>query len=146
MNIENTYIKLLEGESESTKTLHDITQIEISLGNKTIYFNPGEGSSISNKTVEGIRLAVDKRNDLQQKNLKSRSVSEEEYLNPCMAQGLKMKMSYKEMEDYMRITNWKTVNRVNVGQYARRLGYKVYRPMINGRIFHFYVNENIEDR
>jgi len=57
-----------------------------------------------------------------------------------------MKMSYKEMEDYMRITNWKTVNRVNVGQYARRLGYKVYRPMINGRIFHFYVNENIEDR
>lgn len=54
-------------------------------------------------------------------------------------------MSYKEMEEHMRVNSWKTVNRVTVGQYARRLGYKVYKPMINGRVFHFYVNESIEN-
>lgn len=145
MNIENTNTKLLEVESESTKIPDKISKIEISLGRKTIYFNPGEDYSLSNKTVEGIRRAVDKRNDLPPKDLKSRSVSEEEYLNPCIAQGLKMKMSYKEMEEHMRVNSWKTVNRVTVGQYARRLGYKVYKPMINGRVFHFYVNESIEN-
>lgn len=50
-------------------------------------------------------------------------------------------MSYQEMEEHMRNNSWKNVNRVNVGLYAKRLGYEVYKPMINGQIFHFYVNE-----
>ena len=59
--------------------------------------------------------------------------------------GLKKKMSYQEMEDYMSRLSLKIVNYVNVGVYAKQLGYTVYKPMINRRVCHFYVNENINE-
>ena len=39
----------------------------------------------------------------------------------------------------------KFANRVSVGRYAKKLGYAVYKPMINGRICQFYVNPSIKD-
>ena len=113
MNVEKSYAK--------------VYRIDISFDNKTIYLEPKEGYTLSNKTVEGVRRAIDKRNEPV--NLGNTS------------DGLKMKMSYQEMEEHMRNNSWKNVNRVNVGLYAKRLGYEVYKPMINGQIFHFYVNE-----
>lgn len=54
-------------------------------------------------------------------------------------------MSFQEMADHMRKHSLKTINRVNVGVYAKRLGFRVYKPMIDGRIYHFYLNEHIEE-
>ena len=133
MNVEKSYAK--------------VYRIDISFDNNTIYLEPKEGYTLSNKTVEGVRRAIDKRNDV-----KSRFSAEAKSLIPesCITEpvnlgntsdGLKMKMSYQEMEEHMRNNSWKNVNRVNVGLYAKRLGYEVYKPMINGQIFHFYVNE-----
>jgi hypothetical protein len=59
-------------------------------------------------------------------------------------EGLKQKMTYREMADHMSRNSLKTVNRVNVGTYAKRLGYRVYKPMIKGKVCHFYLNEHIE--
>lgn len=52
-------------------------------------------------------------------------------------------MTYPEMADHMGRNSLKTVNRVNVGIYAKRLGYRVYKPMIRGKVCHFYINEYI---
>ena len=35
----------------------------------------------------------------------------------------------------------RVVNRVTVGRYARSLGYRVYKPMIKGKIHLFYIRE-----
>ena len=47
------------------------------------------------------------------------------------------------MADHMSRNTMRNVNRVNVGLYAKRLGYRVYKSMIRGKVCHFYVNEFI---
>ena len=51
MNVEKSYAK--------------VYRIDISFDNKTIYLEPKEGYTLSNKTVEGVRRAIDKRNDVK---------------------------------------------------------------------------------
>ena len=59
-------------------------------------------------------------------------------------EGLKKKMSYEEMAEHMRKNSLKAVNRVNVGLYAKGLGFRVYKPMIHGQVCHFYINEYLQ--
>ena len=102
MNVEKSYDK--------------VYRIDISFDKKTIYLKSKEGYTLSNKTVEGIRRAIDKRNDV-----KSRFSAEAKSLIPKMgndcqlpdsgitepinwgstSDGLKMKMSYQEMEEHI---------------------------------------------
>lgn len=56
---------------------------------------------------------------------------------------LKQRMTFSEMSLHMRRHSFKLPNRVSVGKYARELGYKVYKPMIDGKIHLFYINEQI---
>lgn len=58
---------------------------------------------------------------------------------------LKRRMTYEEMARYLSETTGKVVNRVSVGRYAKKLGYRVYKPMINRKIQHCYLNDAIQD-
>jgi hypothetical protein len=58
-------------------------------------------------------------------------------------EGLKKKMTYDEMVEVFRNNSLRSVNKVNVGMFAKSLGFHVYKPMIKGRICHFYINEKI---
>ncbi len=58
---------------------------------------------------------------------------------------LKKRMTFEEMEMYMKEHSFRLANRVTVGKYARELGYKVYKPMLNGRITLYYINDNIKN-
>lgn len=157
--ILNQYKRTIDN-MKVTKNPKGIYRIDISLGNRTVYFEPQEGYSLSNKTAEVIRRVIDRRNDMPQiEDVKSQLTTEEKCLNPdtennCqladsgiiepislenITGGLKIKMSYQEMKEHMRKNSYKNINRVNVGLYAKRLGYEVYKPMIDGRIYHFYV-------
>lgn len=55
----------------------------------------------------------------------------------------KRRMTFEEMSKHMKENSFIIPNRVTVGKYAKNNGYKVYKPMINGRISLFYVNNNI---
>ena len=55
---------------------------------------------------------------------------------------LKRRMTYEEMARYLSETTGKVVNRVSVGRYAKKLG---YRAMINRKIQHCYLNDAIQD-
>lgn len=57
---------------------------------------------------------------------------------------LKQRMTFEEMALHMKDHSFKLPSRVTVGKYARELGYKVYKPMIKGKINFFYVNEMIK--
>jgi hypothetical protein len=54
---------------------------------------------------------------------------------------LKNRMTVEEMSEHLVEHTGKIANRVTVGRYARKLGYKVYKPMIEGRIRHFYLKD-----
>jgi hypothetical protein len=56
---------------------------------------------------------------------------------------LKRRMTFEEMSQHMQNHSFKLPSRVSVGKYARELGYKVYKPMLDGKIQFFYVNESI---
>jgi hypothetical protein len=56
---------------------------------------------------------------------------------------LKQKMTFEEMARYMKEHSFKLQSRVSVGRYARKLGFSVYKPMVNRQMLFFYVNENI---
>ena len=58
---------------------------------------------------------------------------------------LKSKMTFDEMTRHLIATTGKIANRVSVGKHAKALGYKVYKPMINGKIIHFYLKEEKQD-
>lgn len=49
------------------------------------------------------------------------------------------------MARHLVATTGKIANRVSVGKHAKALGYKVYKPMINGKIIHFYLKEEKQD-
>ena len=52
---------------------------------------------------------------------------------------LKSKMTFDEMARHLVATTGKIANRVSVGKHAKALGYKVYKPMNNGKIIPFYL-------
>lgn len=54
---------------------------------------------------------------------------------------LKKRMTFDEMARHLVENTGKVANRVSVGRYARKLGYTVYKPMINRKIQHCYLNE-----
>lgn len=56
---------------------------------------------------------------------------------------LKQRMTFEEMSRHLVETTGKVANRVTVGTHAKQLGYRVYKPMINGRIHHCYINDAI---
>lgn len=56
---------------------------------------------------------------------------------------LKPKMTFEEMARHMEENTYRVANRVSVGRYARRLGYRVYKPVIDGRQYFFYVEDNL---
>jgi len=56
---------------------------------------------------------------------------------------LKPKMTFEEMACHMAENTYRLVNRVNVGLHAKELGYRVYKPMLNGKVLFFYINEKI---
>lgn len=59
---------------------------------------------------------------------------------------LKQTMTFEEMSKHMQQNSFKLPNRVNVGNYAKQLGYRVYKPMVNRKIIHLYVNESIPQK
>lgn len=56
---------------------------------------------------------------------------------------LKQRMTFEEMSMHMKRNSFKLPSRVTVGKYARELGFIVYKPMIEGKIHFFYINEKI---
>jgi hypothetical protein len=56
---------------------------------------------------------------------------------------LKQKMTFEEMAAHMGEHSFRLPNRVSVGRYARKLGFSVYKPMVNRKIGFFYVNGEI---
>lgn len=58
---------------------------------------------------------------------------------------LKKRMTFDEMARHLIENTGRVANRVTVGRYARKLGYTVYKPMINRKIQHYYLNEAIQD-
>ncbi len=58
---------------------------------------------------------------------------------------LKKRMTYDEMARHLVENTGKVANRVTVGRYAKKLGYRVYKPMINRKIIHCYLNDAIMD-
>lgn len=54
---------------------------------------------------------------------------------------LKNTMTIEEMTEYMKEHTFILPNRVTVGIFARKLGFKVYKPMRAGRLLHLYVRE-----
>lgn len=58
---------------------------------------------------------------------------------------LKKRMTFDEMAVHLVENTGKVANRVTVGRYAKKLGYTVYKPMINRKIRHCYLNEAIRE-
>ncbi|MTU52832.1 hypothetical protein [Parabacteroides merdae] len=58
---------------------------------------------------------------------------------------LKKRMTFDEMATHLIENTGKVANRVTVGRYAKKLGYTVYKPMINRKIRHCYLNEAIRE-
>jgi hypothetical protein len=56
---------------------------------------------------------------------------------------LKQKMTFDEMAQHLKEHSFKLPSRVTVGRYARKLGFMVYKPMVNRKMLFFYVNEKI---
>lgn len=54
-------------------------------------------------------------------------------------------MTFDEMAKHLVENTGKIANRVTVGRYAKKLGYTVYKPMINRKIQHCYLNKAILD-
>ncbi|MBF0648684.1 hypothetical protein IR083_07615 [Dysgonomonas sp. GY75] len=52
---------------------------------------------------------------------------------------LKQRMTFEEMAMHLKEHSFKLPSRVTVGKHAKELGYKVYKPMIKGKIHFFYV-------
>ena len=58
---------------------------------------------------------------------------------------MKKRMTFDEMAAHLVENTGKVPNRVTVGRYARKLGYTVYKPMINRKIRHCYLNGAIRE-
>lgn len=56
---------------------------------------------------------------------------------------LKRTMTFEEMAEYMKEHTFILPNRVTVGVYAKKLGYRVYKPMRAGQLLHLYVLDDL---
>lgn len=56
---------------------------------------------------------------------------------------LKQKMTFEEMAQHLKENSFRIPSRVTVGKHAKELGYSVYKPMINGKIHFYYINEKV---
>jgi len=56
---------------------------------------------------------------------------------------LKQRMTFDEMTRHMKENSFKLPSRVTVGKYAKTLGYHPYKPMVDGRVLFYYINENM---
>ena len=54
-------------------------------------------------------------------------------------------MTFQEMKMHMETHTTKLANRVTVGLYAKSLGYRVYKPMIAGKLLFYYVNDSFSE-
>lgn len=57
----------------------------------------------------------------------------------------KKRMTFEEMAEHMEEHTPRIANRVTVGIYAKQNGYRVYKPMIAGRLAFYYVNDLIAE-
>ena len=57
----------------------------------------------------------------------------------------KKRMTFEEMAEHMEEHTPLIANRVTVGVYAKQNGYRVYKPMIAGRLAFYYVNDSIPE-
>ena len=53
-------------------------------------------------------------------------------------------MTYAQMQQHLTEHTCIVPNRVTVGRYARRNGYRPYKPMIGGHLQFYYVNEKMQ--
>ena len=56
---------------------------------------------------------------------------------------LKKRMTYEEMAEYFENETGKFATKTSVGKFARKLGYEIYKPYLDGVLHFFYVNPNI---
>ncbi|KAA6302848.1 MAG: hypothetical protein EZS26_001018 [Candidatus Ordinivivax streblomastigis] len=56
---------------------------------------------------------------------------------------LKRRMTFDEVSQHMKEHTFKLPSRVSVGRYAKQLGFKVYKPMVDGKMQFYYVNDAI---
>ncbi len=56
-----------------------------------------------------------------------------------------MLTTFGEMAAYFVEKTGRIANRASVGRYTRKLGYKVYKPMVDRKIHHYYLNHSIDD-
>jgi len=56
---------------------------------------------------------------------------------------LKQKMTFDEMTQHMKENSFRIPSRVTVGKYAKTLGYRVYKPMVGGKVLFYYINESM---
>ena len=54
-------------------------------------------------------------------------------------------MTYDQMQQHLSEHTCLAPNRVTVGKYAKRNGYKPYKPMIGRHLCFYYVNEAIKE-
>lgn len=57
----------------------------------------------------------------------------------------KKRMTFEEMAEHLEQHTSRIANRVTVGVYAKQNGYRVYKPMIAGRLAFYYVNDSIPE-
>jgi hypothetical protein len=58
---------LFKAQIETVVVSKSIYQVNITFGNKTIYFDPKDGKSLSSKTIEGALAILGSRNDVEDK-------------------------------------------------------------------------------
>ncbi|WP_416998959.1 hypothetical protein [Alistipes indistinctus] len=54
-------------------------------------------------------------------------------------------MTFNQMQKHLTEHTCLIPSRVTVGKYARRNGFRPYKPMIGGRLRFYYVNETIPE-
>lgn len=56
-------------------------------------------------------------------------------------ESLKPRMSDEEMAALMKTVSPVDPNPVNLGKFAKKLGYKRYKQMSNGKLYYYYIKE-----
>ena len=57
---------------------------------------------------------------------------------------LKTRMTFDEMSEvYSMNFSYFTPNRSNVGRFAKTLGYKLTKQMVDRKVYLFYINEQV---
>lgn len=68
------------------------------------------------------------------------------YLLKQKTMEFKKRMTFNEMAQYLTENTSHIPNRVTVGKFAKKMGYKTYKPMIKRKVFFYYVKENVTNQ